>query len=108
MGSRPGDAAWIAESPEGTPVGAAWLRRLANDDPGYGFVDDHTHELGLAVTAAHRGTGVGTLLLTTALDANGRCCLSVDRRNQAMRLYARLGFVVVSEDDDSVTMLYQP
>lgn len=108
MGTRPGDAAWIAESPEGTRVGAVWLRRLPSGDPGYGFVDAHTPELGIAVTATHRGTGVGTLLMTTALAATGRCSLSVDRRNPAMRLYERLGFVVVSEGGNSVTMLYEP
>jgi ribosomal protein S18 acetylase RimI-like enzyme len=108
MGSRPGDSAWIAESPEGTRVGALWLRRLPNGDPGYGFVDADTPELGIAVTAAHRGAGIGTLLMTTALAATGRCSLSVDRRNPAARLYERLGFVVVSEGGSSVTMLYEP
>ena len=108
MGSRLGDAAWIAESPDGTPVGAAWRRSLPSDDPGYGFVDEHTPELGVAVADGHRGSGVGTRLLTTALAATGRCSLSVDRRNPARRLYGRLGFVVVAASDESLTMLYEP
>lgn len=108
MGARPGDAAWIAESPEGTPRGAVWLRRLPSGDPGYGFVDARTPELAVAVAEGHRGRGVGSQLMTTALAATGRCSLSVDRRNPAMRLYERLGFGVVSESGDSVTMLYEP
>lgn len=108
MGSRPGDAAWIAESSDRTPLGAVWLRRLPTSDPGYGFVDADTPELGIAVTAAHRGAGIGTLLMATALAATGRCSLSVDRRNPAARLYERLGFTVVSKTGESLTMLYEP
>jgi len=108
MGSRAGDLAWVAENPTGTRVGAVWLRRLPADDPGYGFVDADTPELGIAVVPGARGRGVGTQLMATALAAVARCSLSVDARNPAMRLYERLGFTGVGVDEANPIMLHTP
>ncbi len=101
---RPGDVgriAWVG----GTPVGAAWVRQGSVDDPGYGFVDADTPELSIAVVDEWRGQGIGGRLLTSLFAEVDRCSLSVDRRNPAVRLYERLGFVVVRADGDSLFML---
>ena len=42
---RPGDTALIAIQ-DFQPVGAAWYRMFTSDNPGYGFVDEATPELG--------------------------------------------------------------
>jgi len=103
FGTRAGDVGRIAVDRRGAPVGAAWVRRVH----GYGFVDDDTPELGVAVVAGRRGTGVGGALLESLLAAVPRVSLSVDRRNPALRLYERLGFVVVRADGErSVVMLH--
>src|SRR5688572_26890228 len=47
----------------GRPIGAAWLRRLTGANRGYGYVDDETPELSIAVRPEYRGRGVGTRLL---------------------------------------------
>ncbi len=39
FGSKDGDLGWIAESLLGDLLGAAWVRQMSADDPGYGFVD---------------------------------------------------------------------
>jgi len=107
---RPGDTAVIAIE-EGFPVGAAWYRLFASDKPGFGFVDERTPELAIAVVPNARGKGVGSKLLDALLgrarDAGfPAVSLSVDRANAgAIELYRRHGFEGVSEDDDSVTML---
>ena len=107
---RPGDAAMIAID-AGFPVGAAWYRLFVRDRPGYGFVDDRTPELAIAVVPNARGKGVGAALLEALLDrarAEGHetISLSVDRKNAgAIGLYERYGFERVGEEDDSVTML---
>jgi ribosomal protein S18 acetylase RimI-like enzyme len=107
---RPGDTAVIAID-KGFPVGAAWYRLFGRDRPGYGFVDEQTPELAIAVVPNARGKGVGSALLKTLL-ARARdagyptISLSVDRANAgAIELYQRHGFESVAEDEDSVTML---
>jgi ribosomal protein S18 acetylase RimI-like enzyme len=107
---RPGDAAMIAID-AGFPVGAAWYRLFARDRPGYGFVDERTPELAIAVVPNARGKGVGAKLLAALLDrarmeGYATISLSVDRNNAgAIGLYERHGFERVGEEDDSVTML---
>jgi ribosomal protein S18 acetylase RimI-like enzyme len=107
---RPGDTAMIAIE-GGFPVGAAWYRLFGKDKPGYGFVDERTPELAIAVVPSARGKGVGSKLLDTLLGraraaGYSTISLSVDRANAgAIELYRRHGFERVGEDDDSVTML---
>lgn len=107
---RRGDTAVIALD-KGFPVGAAWYRLFDRNRPGYGFVDERTPELAIAVVPNARGRGVGTALLDALLerargDGYPTVSLSVDRANAgAIELYERRGFARVSEDDDSVTML---
>lgn len=107
---RRGDTAVIALD-KGFPVGAAWYRLFEGQRPGYGFVDEGTPELAIAVVPNARGKGVGTALLAALLerargDGYAGISLSVDRANAgAMELYERHGFRRVAEDADSVTML---
>ena len=107
---RPGDAAVIAIE-GGFPVGAAWYRLFGRERPGYGFVDERTPELAIAVVPNARGKGVGSALLDALLararaEGHATISLSVDRANAgAIELYERHGFERVGDDDDSVTML---
>ena len=105
FGQRPGDVGLVALLPSGEPAGAAWVRQLTRDDPGYGYVDDETPELTIAVGPAHRGRGLGTRLLAELCRTVPRCSLSVDARNPARRLYERCGFRIVARDGNSLTML---
>ena len=105
FGTRPGDAGRIATDESGERIGAAWVRRSSADDPSYGYVDDDTPELGIAVVDARRGQGIGAALLAELLAEVGDCSLSVDLRNPAARLYERLGFVVWHEEDDTLKMI---
>ena len=106
---RPGDLAFIAvDSETDDLLGAAWLRLLKGDEHGYGYVDDNTPELGVAVAAGYRGQGVGSSLLAYLLEAAGvmygSVSLSVSKGNPARTLYERLGFRLIGEDGDSLTM----
>lgn len=79
------------------------------------YVDVRASEirvLDVALLPAHRGRGVGTALMRDLLDeaaTGGRdVTLHVEPANPAVRLYARLGFVVESENGPYQLMRWSP
>jgi ribosomal protein S18 acetylase RimI-like enzyme len=107
---RPGDTVLIAVE-EGFPVGAAWYRLFRRDHPGYGFVDEETPELAIAVVPSRRGRGIGEALLDALCERaraerHSALSLSVERGNAPLlEFYEKHGFVRVHEDGgDTVTM----
>ncbi|GIO54321.1 GNAT family N-acetyltransferase [Paenibacillus cineris] len=109
---KEGDMAFIAVSSEGERLGSVTLRLFDPEHPGYGYVDENTPELGMAIQPEHRGKGIGTLLMQRAfeeLHAAGipSVSLSVDPRNRAVKLYERFGFTEVGMSGTSVTMKAQ-
>jgi ribosomal protein S18 acetylase RimI-like enzyme len=96
---RPGDRALIAI--EGfQPAGAAWYRLFKPEQPGYGFVDEQTPELTIAVVPSRRGRGLGEQLLSALLeqaqaDGYAAVSLSVEPENPALQLYKKHGFETV-------------
>ena len=59
---RTSDRAFITFDAQ-TPVGAAWYRLFNADNPGYGYVDDRTPELAIALLPRCRNKGLGKSLL---------------------------------------------
>jgi ribosomal protein S18 acetylase RimI-like enzyme len=90
------------DEPGRSPVGAAWTRllRQADGNAGYGWVDDATPELAIAVDPSQRRAGLGTAMLNRLLcDAQAAgfpgVSLSVRNNNPARQLYERVGFRVI-------------
>jgi ribosomal protein S18 acetylase RimI-like enzyme len=107
---RPGDLGLIAQAiPADQPVGAAWLRLLVGEQRGYGYVDETTPELSIAVLPPYRGGGIGSALLSALLELatprHRAVSLSVSASNPARRLYERFGFETVADSVESLTML---
>jgi GNAT superfamily N-acetyltransferase len=105
-----GDLGVVAvDSRDGDLLGAAWLRLLAGDERGYGYANDATPELAIAVRPEHRGRGVGTALLERLLEAArsvyASVSLSVSSDNPAVRLYERMGFERAGGGGASVVMI---
>ena len=105
---RRGDAAVIAID-DYWPVGAAWYRLFSRDEPGYGFVDEKTPEISIAVVPNKRGSGHGSQLLDALIerareDGYKALSLSVEPDNPALHLYERMGFRKVGETGGSWTM----
>jgi GNAT superfamily N-acetyltransferase len=105
---RPGDTALVAID-EFQPVGVAWYRLFPEEEPGYGFVDEDTPELTIAIVPSRRGKGLGEQLLAALLDearAQGRSeiSLSVEPDNPAIRLYEQHGFARVGERAGALVM----
>jgi GNAT superfamily N-acetyltransferase len=106
---RAGDLALIAME-GGHPIGAAWLRRFSASSPGYGFVDEQTPELTIAVVPSRRRHGVGQELLDALVEkakAEGHAAvsLSVEQNSPAVAFYHRNGFEDVAEGHGALTML---
>jgi ribosomal protein S18 acetylase RimI-like enzyme len=94
---RAGDIGFVAMNH--TPIGAAWLRLFSKEDRGFGYIDDRTPELAIAVLPADRGKGIGTKLLTQIIEVAGdlypAISLSVRANNPVISLYQRVGFFKV-------------
>ena len=105
---RRGDRAVIAIE-DFRAVGAAWFRLFTGANPGFGFVDEQTPELAIAVVPSRRGKGTGSQLLQALIEQARRdgfaaLSLSVERDSPAVELYRRYGFETVNESGDSRTM----
>ena len=95
---------------QGELAGGAWCRTFTANHPGYGFYNEATPELIVAVNPQFRNQGIGTELiqhLSALLIQNGvtHLSLNVQKRNPALKLYQRLGFRLHSEDQDTCTMV---
>jgi GNAT superfamily N-acetyltransferase len=105
---RRGDAAVIGLE-SGFPIGAAWYRLFPRDEPGFGFVDEQTPEMAIAVVPSRRGRGIGSELLESLVDlakeqGYGGLSLSVADESPAMHVFAKQGFEKVEQTDGSWTM----
>jgi ribosomal protein S18 acetylase RimI-like enzyme len=94
---RKGDRALVALIDE-KPIGAVWYRLFDETNKGYGYVDNKTPELGIAILPDFKQKGIGTILMKEIIqqarnDGYKTLSLSVDPDNHtAVRLYEKLGF----------------
>ena len=88
------DARFMVVELDGEPVGRFYVHES----------DDVVRVLDIAFLPEHRGRGLGASLLADVLEAGKTVALTVARTNRAERLYRRLGFEVVGEDDVYIHM----
>jgi ribosomal protein S18 acetylase RimI-like enzyme len=109
---RKGDRALIALNGDNQLLGAVWYRLFVESNQGYGYVNDFTPELGIAVTKDARGMGIGHILMKKIIqqvidDGYNSLSLSVDPTNKnAVHLYKNLGFKQCGSSGTSITMVY--
>jgi GNAT superfamily N-acetyltransferase len=104
---RRGDAGVIAF--EGPNIfGAAWYRLFPAAAPGFGFVDEETPELTIAVVPSHRGHGTGGELLEALLErarSDGFPRVSLSAEPGQTGFYEKHGFREQRREDRTVTMV---
>ncbi len=105
FGKYPDDRCLVAEAGEKI-VGAVWVR-IMND---YGHVDDKTPSLAISLYKDYRGHGIGTALMLKMLDVlqeSGyeKASLAVQKANYAVKMYKKVGFKVVGENDEEYIMV---
>ena len=104
FGKGKDDICFVAES-EGKVVGAVWVRDM--DD--YGHIADGVPSFAISLYKGYRNCGIGTRLMETMLkelkfSGYGRASLAVQKANYAVRMYKKVGFVVVDENDEEYIM----
>ena len=107
FGTRKGDYALCAEC-GGRIVGAVWTRIM--DD--YGHIDNDTPSFAISLYKGYRGQGIGTALMlkmmeTLKKEGFMRASLAVQKANYAVRLYKKVGFETVDENDEEYIMLWR-
>jgi L-amino acid N-acyltransferase YncA len=105
---RPGDTVLIAMD-GGHRVGAGWIRIFRETAPGYGFIDENTPELTVAVVPTRQGEGIGIELLRGLLDraradAYRAVSVSVEKNHPEVALFEGEGFEQVGETTHAVVM----
>ena len=105
FGTRKGDLALAAEVGEKI-VGAVWTR-IMND---YGHIDDDTPSFAISLYKEYRNKGIGTALMLEMLNLLRRTgfrqtSLAVQKENYAVKMYRKVGFTVVDENDEEYIML---
>ena len=105
FGSRPGDHCLAAET-AGRVVGAVWTR-IMND---YGHVDDETPSFAISMLAEYRNKGIGTRLMREMLSLLKECgykqaSLAVQKANYAVRMYEKVGFETIDENEEEYIMV---
>lgn len=91
-------------------IGAVWIRILSGDIKGFGYVDDQTPEFAISLFKEYRGQGIGTRLMEKMIDhlhktGYKQTSLSVQKENYALKLYTKIGFKIISENDEDYLML---
>jgi GNAT superfamily N-acetyltransferase len=106
---RKDDYCLVVES-DGVLIGAIWSRIFSAEAKGYGWVDEKTPEISLAVDENFRKKGVGSLLLESMIEklkeiGYEQISLSVDIVNFAYSMYKKFGFVDFELTDKSSVMI---
>lgn len=106
FGLKKGDHCLVCEI-EGTLVAAVWVRFIH----GFGYLDDQTPELALAVKKQYRQKGIGTKLMKEMLEflrkvPYKQVSLAVQKENYAVKMYSKLGFQIVNETLEEYSMIY--
>jgi GNAT superfamily N-acetyltransferase len=104
---RHGDAGVIASAGPNA-YGAAWYRLFPASAPGFGFIDEQTPELTIAVVPSQRGGGTGGELLEALLErarAEGFTQISLSAEPGQTGFYEKHGFREHRREDGTVTMV---
>ena len=91
-------------------AGAVWVRTFQGEFRGYGYIEEQTSELAIALFEEYRNKGLGTKLMNRMIELlqakdYPQVSLSITKGNHAVRLYERLGFKVVDENEEDYIML---
>ena len=87
-------------------IGAVWVR-IMND---YGHIDNETPSFAISLLKDYRNYGIGTelmkqMLLKLKKQGYKQASLAVQKMNYAVRMYRKVGFEIIDENDEEYIML---
>ena len=105
FGNSPADNCLVAEE-DGKVVGAVWTRIMKD----YGHVDDETPSFAISLYKEYRGKGFGTEMMRRMLgllkeQGYKKASLAVQKANYAVRMYEKVGFEIIDENDEEFIMV---
>ena len=105
FGKEKDDICFVAEV-SGKVVGAVWVRDM-ND---YGHISDGVPSFAISLYKEYRNFGIGTKLMETMLSelknrGYERTSLAVQKANYAVRMYKKVGFEIIDENDEEYIMV---
>ena len=105
FGTGSADNCIVAEV-DGKVVGAVWTR-IMND---YGHVDDQTPSFAISLLKEFRNQGIGTELMRRMLQllknqGYKQASLAIQKANYAVRMYKKVGFEIVDQNDEEFIMV---
>lgn len=105
FGKQKDDACYVAEM-DGQVIGAVWTR-IMND---YGHIGDGIPSFAISLYKEYRGLGIGTdmmkrMLLHLKEKGYEKASLAVQKANYAVKMYQKLGFEIMDENDEEYIMV---
>ena len=96
----------IVADDDGKVIGAVWTR-IMND---YSHVDDDTPSFAISLYKEYRGRGIGTWMMNEMLailkeKGYKQASLAVQKANYAVRMYEKVGFITVNENEEEFIMV---
>jgi len=109
FGKSKDDYCFVADL-NGRIIGAVWVRIITGKIKGFGNVDKKTPEFAISLFKEYRNQGIGTRMMKKMITYLQKCgyeqaSLSVQKENYAVRLYKKVGFEIIGEDNKDYLML---
>ncbi len=110
FGNRDSDICFVAEVENAETyhniVGAVWVRVM--DD--YGHIEDGVPSFAISLYKDYRGLGIGTVLMEkmlAELKERGyrKTSLAVQKENYAVKMYKKVGFKIIDENEEEYIMV---
>lgn len=109
FGKRADDYCLVADL-DGKIIGAVWVRIISGEIKGFGYIDDQTPEFAISLFKEYRGQHIGTRLMIEMIEhlhksGYKQAALSVQKENYAVKLYLKMGFKIIRENNEDYLML---
>ncbi len=107
FGKKPDDICFLAEA-DGKVAGAVWVRVMED----YGHLEEGVPSFAISLYKEYRNQGIGTALMKRMLQELSirgyeKASLAVQKANYAVRMYQKVGFEIVGENEEEYLMMWR-